>query len=386
MPEEGISKAEVWQRIEKVRAAARARNLKGLVVIARSFYDRPGNIGYLTNHFPPFPSGMFWGPVKGLGHAVLVLPLPGDPILYFDTTVRRDIVAIEDCRNTRNMTDALIQGLQEKGLSEGSVGLVGDDIMPVAMYREITQRLPGLTLEPSDDILTAIRTIKSASELRLMRKACAICDVGYEAAFPVIRDGARETEVCAAGIAGAMNAGADFIRYFRTHSGPYSAWGIRWPQAMDRVMRNGEHLCMDLIGAYWGHQFDVLRTTIVGRKATDAQKRQLETSLAATRAAVAAARPGAKAEDLVRAANTIIEDAGFSKHARPFIGHGIGYETMEGPMLAMGDKTELRPGMVICVEPGINIPDVGGACIEEQIVITDGAPEVLSRFEPRQWE
>jgi Xaa-Pro aminopeptidase len=38
------------------------------------------------------------------------------------------------------------------------------------------------------------------------------------------------------------------------------------------------------------------------------------------------------------------------------------------------------------VEPGINIPDVGGACIEEQIIITDGPPQVLSRFEPRQWE
>jgi Xaa-Pro dipeptidase len=192
--------------------------------------------------------------------------------------------------------------------------------------------------------------------------------------------------VCAAGIAGSMRAGADFIRYLRTHSGPYSAWGIRWPQAMDRVMHNGEMIALDLIGAYWGHQFDVLRSSVVGRKATDAQKKQLETALAATRAAIAAARPGATPADLVKAANSVIEDAGYGKWARPFIGHGIGYETMEPPLLAAGDGTPLRPGMVICVEPGINIPDVGGACIEEEIIITDGEPEVISRFEPRQWE
>ncbi|MGQ0568982.1 MAG: M24 family metallopeptidase, partial [Armatimonadota bacterium] len=104
------------------------------------------------------------------------------------------------------------------------------------------------------------------------------------------------------------------------------------------------------------------------------------------RAAIAAARPGVPAEDLVKAANKVIEDQGYGKYARPFIGHGIGYETMEPPMLAMGDRTPLQPGMALCVEPGINIPEVGGACIEEEIIITDGAPEVISRFEPRQWE
>ncbi|MBI4278568.1 MAG: aminopeptidase P family protein [Armatimonadetes bacterium] len=383
--EEGIGKAEVWQRIECVRAGAKARGFPGLVVIARSFYDRPGNIAYLTNHFPPFPTTQFWGPWQGIGHAVLILPLDGDPILYADVTVRRDLVAIDDCRITRNMTGAVIDGLKEKGLSAGRVGLVGDDIMPVTMYREVTATLPALTLAPADDLVTGMRMIKSPAEQRLMRKACAICDIGYGAAVPAVRDGARETDVCAAGVGASLAAGADYVRYLRTHSGPYSAWSIRWPQAMDRVMRTGEMVCLDLIGAYWGQMFDVLRTTVVGRKATDAQKRQLEAALAATRAAVAASRPGVVAEDLVRVANKVIEDAGFGKYARPFAGHGIGLE-MDGPVIAMGDKTVLRPGMALCLEPGINIPDVGGASIEEQILVTDGDPEVLSKFETRLWE
>ncbi len=383
---DGIPQAEVLNRLSRLKTLARERGLAGLVAVARSFYDRPANVAYLSNHFPPFPTGMFWGEARGLGHAALIIPLDGEPVLFFDTTVRRDLVPIKDCRHARNFSRSISDALREKQLAAARVGLLGDDLMPVAMYREITQALPGLTLEPADDLLTSLRLIKSEREQQLMRRACAICDIGYTATFNAIRDGATEAAVCGAGIGAAMTAGADFIRYLRTHSGPYSAWGIRWPQAMDRVMRNGEMLALDLIGAYWGQQFDVLRSTVVGRKATEAQKKQMETALAATRAAVAAARPGVLAEDLVKAANHVIESQGFGKFARPFIGHGIGYETMEPPLLAMGDRTPLRPGMVICVEPGINIPDVGGACIEEQILITDGAPEVLSRFEPRQWE
>ena len=386
MSADGIPQQEVLGRLERARAAARERGLAGLVSVARSFYDRPANVAYLSNHFPPFPSGMFWGEARGIGHAALVIPLQGDPVLFYDTTIRRDLVPYKDLRFARNFVTAIVDALREKQLDSSRVGLFGDDLMPVRMYREITQALPSLVLEPADDLLTAIRLIKSPRELELLRKAAAICDIGYKATFDAVRDGAKESDVCAAGIAGSMKAGADFVRYLRTHSGPYSAWGIRWPQAMDRVMHDGEMICLDLIGAYWGHQFDVLRSSVVGRKATDAQKRQLETALAATRAAVAAARPGATPEDLVRAANRVIEEAGYAKYARPFIGHGIGYETMEPPLLAPGDRTQLRPGMVICVEPGINIPDVGGACIEEEIVITDGEPEVISRFEPRQWE
>lgn len=385
MAETGIDKSEIWERIERVRAEARRAGWEGLIVIARSFYDRPANIAYLANHFPPFANTMFWGPWQGTGHALLILPLNDQPILFSDTTIRRDMVAIEDCRMTRNLVGGLIEGLSARALTKGRVGLIGDDIMPLAMFRELSTQLPELVLEPADHLLATMRMIKSKAEQRLMRQACAVCDEGYEAAFQTIRDGVSEKEVCAAGTAGALRAGADYVRYLRTHSGPFSAWGIRWPPAMDRVMRTGEHVCLDLIGTYWGMMFDVLRTTIVGRKATDAQKRQLEAALAATRAAIAAARPGVRAEDLVRVANGVIEESGFGKYARPFVGHGIGYE-MDAPVLAIGDVTELRPGMALCIEPGINIPEVGGACVEEQILITDEEPEVLSCFEPRQWE
>ncbi|MGQ0570116.1 MAG: M24 family metallopeptidase [Armatimonadota bacterium] len=397
MPEEGIPKDEILRRIDRVKTAAAQRGLKGLVAIARPFYERPANVAYLSNHFPPFPTGMYWGEMRGMGHSVLVIPLTGDPVLIVDTTFRRDLVPIQDVRHARsksgpktsflpNFAEAIVDVLQEKDLGSARVGLIGDDVMPVRMHRDITGRLPGLVFEPFDEVLGRMRMIKSGAELRLQRHAARVCDTGYEGMLPVIRDGAKETDVCAAGYAATMRAGADFVRYVRTYSGPYSAIGVRWPQATDRRMAGGELLVTDIVGACWGQQFDVNRTFVVGRTPTDEKRRQLDAALDATRAAIAVARPGVPAERLVIAANKVIEERGFGQHARPFIGHGIGYETMEPPLLSMGDTTPLEPGMVLCVEPGIEIPGAEGVRIEEEIIVTDGEPELITRFNPKQWD
>ncbi len=397
MAEEGIPQEEILRRIERVKAAAAERGVSGVVAIARPFYERPANVAYLSNHFPPFPTGMYWGEMRGMGHSVLVIPLAGEPVLIVDTTFRRDLVPVQDVRHARsksgpktsflpNFAEAISDALQEKNLDAARVGLIGDDVMPVRMYRDLTERLPRLVFEPFDEVLGRMRMIKSENELRLHRRAARVCDAGYEGTLPVIRDGAKETDVCAAGYAATMKAGADFVRYVRTYSGPYSAIGVRWPQATDRQMASGELLVTDIVGAYWGQQFDVNRTFVVGRKPTDERRRQLDAALAATRAAIAVARPGVPAQQLVIAANRVIEDRGFGQHVRPFIGHGIGYETMEPPLLYAGDTTPLESGMVLCVEPGIEIPGAEGVRIEEEIIVTNGEPELITRFDPRQWD
>jgi Xaa-Pro aminopeptidase len=395
--DEGIPQEEVLRRLDRVRAAAAERGLAAVVAIARPFYERPANVAYLSNHFPPFPTGMFWGKAQGLGHSSLIVPIEGEPVLLIDTGYRQELVPIRDVRQARStarpvaspfpdFAQAIAEVLREKDLGAGRIGLIGEDVMPVRMHREIMERLPRLVLEPFDEVLARHRMVKSEAELRLHRKAALTCDAGYAGTAPAIYAGATEAEVCAAGLAATMRAGADFVRYVRTYSGPHSAMGSRWPQATARQMALGEIVVLDIVGARWGQQFDVNRTFVVGRRATDQRKRQLDAALAATRAAVAAARSGVPAEALVVAANRVLEERGFGAYARPFVGHGIGYETMEPPHLIPGDLTPLEPGMVLCIEPGIEIPGAEGARIEEEIIVTDGGTEVITQFDPQQWE
>jgi Xaa-Pro aminopeptidase len=277
-----------------------------------------------------------------------------------------------------------VGALRDRGLGTGRLGLVGEDIMPVALHRAILQVQPGLDLVPADDLVRSQRLIKSPDEQALLRHAAGVADAGLRVALGRVGPGARETEVCAAGIAAAMEAGADFVRYLRVHSGPYSAYGSRWPQAMPRTMEPGELVAMDIIGAAAGYQFDVLRSTVVGAP-DDEHRRFLDAVAQAADAAVDAARPGVECAQLVGIANGLLADAGYGQHTRTFIGHGIGLETVEEPYLIPDTTTRLAPGMVLCIEPGLYVSGWGGASIEHEVIITEGRPEVITRAPVRPW-
>lgn len=384
----GISAEEIRGRQELARRRAAAAGLDALIVVGRSFYDRPGDLAYLTNHFPPFPTTVFSEGNRGMGHAILLLPVVGEPVLLTDARKHRpDLVAVDDVRAAGDLGAALIELLRETYLEDADIGLVGDDILPAAIDRQIMSELPGLTLDPAPEIVAEMRAIKSAAELDLLRRAALCADAALMTANAMIRrGGVTEREVCAAAIAAAMRAGADFVRYFRVHSGPWSAYGSRWPQAMNRLIEPGEIVALDAIGAYRGYGFDVNRTTVCGEP--DAETRRLlETTLEATAAAVGQIRPGAVVSAVADAAVEVMHRGRYGDYFGGMLGHGIGLETVELPYLKVGEPTELQPNMVLCVEPGLFIPGVAGAAIEQEVIVhARGPAEIITPTPPNLWE
>lgn len=406
----GIALTEFEQRLARTQAATSARRLAGLLVVGRSFYDRPGNLAYLTNHFPPFPTMADLDDWQGMGHGFLVLPASGDPILIVDgRAYREDLVAVDDVRLDNNLPRAVAGAIREKGLADGTIGLVGEDILPLSMYRSLTERLPDVQWVPASDVVEKQRMLKSPAEQQLLRRAAEVAVIGLRAALDAIGYGVQEREVNAAGTAAAMRAGADFVRYLRVHSGPWSAWGSRWPQASDRKLAKGDLVTLDIIGAVGGYGFDVLRTTIVGWDTLPEQRAMGEAVLRALSAALDRARAGVTVGEMVRAGLAVMEEAGYAEHVSRFLGHGIGLETVEAPLLVPDSHVELQPGMVLCIEPGIFIrgwqhagspfprganetnsqasPRVGAGCsIEEEVIITEDEPEIITHLSRRLWE
>lgn len=382
-----ISRQEVVDRQKRARDLAAAKGYDALLVVGRSFYDRPGDLAYLTNHFPPFPTTVFSDVNRGMGHGFFLLPVEGEAVLLTDPRRHRsDLVAVDDVRPANDLGEAVAGLLRERELQAGRVGLVGDDILPAAFDRYLASELPELRLEPEAEIVAGMRAIKSEAELNLMRRAALCADAALTTAAEMIRaGGVTEREVCAEAIAAAMRAGADFVRYFRVHSGPWSAMGSRWPQAMDRLIQPGEVVALDAIGAYNGYQFDVNRTTVCGEP--DEQTRQLlETTLNATQAAVDAALAGTVVDDIAQAAVDVMQRSPYADYFRGMLGHAIGLETVELPYLQVGDRTELLPSMVLCIEPGLFLPEIAGAAIEQEVVIRpSGPPEVITPTPMRLW-
>jgi Xaa-Pro aminopeptidase len=99
--------------------------------------------------------------------------------------------------------------------------------------------------------------------------------------------------------------------------------------------------------------------------------------------AIQVARPGHTAGDGARAAKDVLNQAGYAGHTSGFAGHGIGLETVAEPLLVPADATPLEAGMVLCIEPAVYIHGWGGCSVEEEIVVADGEPELLTTLSRR---
>jgi Xaa-Pro aminopeptidase len=360
--------------------------LEGIVAVGRSFYDRPGPVAYLTGHFPPFPTAPADGGLYGLGYAFLVMAVGSDPVLIVDgRSFRADLVPMADVRQAADLLAELASVLREKGLARARVGLAGEDLFPLGFFRRLSAELPDLVLVGFDDILDAFRWRKDPIEIELLRQASHVACQGLAAALEACKEGTTEAQVAAAGIAAAMEAGADFVRYLRVHSGPWSAWGSRWPQATDRPLGRGDIVTLDIIGAFQGYGFDVLRTTCVGQP-DERQRLLLEAIDASTEAALKAIAPGVSVQEVYAALRGPIENAGFAQFLSSFFGHSIGIETVERPVLTASSTACLEEGMVLCIEPGVYIPGWGGASIEQEVVVTAHGCELLTKCPTRLWQ
>lgn len=143
---------------------------------------------------------------------------------------------------------------------------------------------------------------------------------------------------------------------------------------------------VDMGGNFTGYMTDMTRVFSVG-KLTDRAYKAHDTALEIQRRIEQTAAPGVPAADLYNLAVRIAADAGLSdyfmghRQQAGFIGHGIGIEINEAPVLAPRSKEALVPGMVFALEPKFVIPSVGAVGIENSFLVTDNGVEKLTHCE-----
>jgi Xaa-Pro aminopeptidase len=241
----------------------------------------------------------------------------------------------------------------------------------------IELKAPKIELVPVDDVMVNLRKVKDAAEVQIIRDAISVAEEAYLAVRKQIKIG--QTENYLAGLMafemrcrGASDSSFPVI----IGAGPGSSLPHYRPG--DVKVRQDEPLLIDWGARFKGYCSDLTRTLLLGRVSPEIKK-AYNIVLEAQLAAIAFLRPGVTTGQADRVARDVIDKAGFAENFGHGLGHGIGRDIHELPtMRKTGGDEELRPGMIVTVEPGVYLPGVGGVRIEDDVLITPGGHEVLS--------
>lgn len=339
----------------------------------------------------------------------LVLPAEGEPTLLVKRDAERareesPLPQVEEIGSMRDLP-ARVEGL---GLS-GNVGVGMElDVLPVALFRRYESLFPEASFSDCSGIIRAVRAVKSPFEVSILRRAASLANRVVLGLRDVVREGMSEVEV-AGGLEGmARSYGASGVIRFRgfnqemvfahVMAGPEAAL----PSFLDtplggrgmtpgvaqgpgeRVIGRDEPIVVDFVGPVDGYLVDQTRVFFLGRL-PDKMIRAYEACRGAQSIISQGMRPGVPAREVYDAVVEYMGTRGYGDNFMgyghrqvPFVGHGVGVELDELPVIAKGVDRPLEAGNVIACEPKVVFPGEGVVGIENTWLITDGDAERLT--------
>jgi Xaa-Pro aminopeptidase len=311
-------------------------------------------------------------------NAALLLPADGAAVLATDSryagTAERDSSDV----------DLLIERFVEPALIRRALAMAlrtvafEDQEMTVQRHRDLAAIRadgPGEPAEPAlvplGDAIDALRLVKDEDEIELLARACSITSDAFAAMLDRLRPGVTEREYAVALERAMIDLGAEALAFDTiVASGPNGAIPHHVPGS--RPFEAGDLVTVDCGARFGGYHADMTRTVAIGEPAS--WQREIYQIVAEAQAAgVAAAVPGADVEDVDAVARDMIEAAGHGQHFAHGLGHGVGLEVHEAPIIGYGRTGTLLDRVPITIEPGIYLPGRGGVRIEDTLVVRAGA-------------
>jgi len=287
--------------------------------------------------------------------------------------------------------------VNDMGLS-GQVAADDDGYPWILGYRgPRLSELTGVTVIPVRAFVEDQMAIKSPAELALLRESIRWANLAHMLLQRYTRLGVTETEVQQRASNEATLAMLDAIGPIYRAQDPFlegASAGYRGqigrnaaiPHALanNMVFQEGDVLVTGATAPVWGYVSELERTMIIG-KPSDEQKRYFDHMVALQDTAFEAMRPGRLCSDVDKAVRGYFEKHDLTGCWKHHTGHAIGLRYHEGPFLDRGDATELKPGMVFTVEPGLYVEGLGGFRHSDTVVITEEGVELMTYY-PRDLE
>jgi len=333
----------------------------------------------------------------------LYLPLHSPAIVFFK---RPNNLTGEHCIAIRK-PEEILDHLKELGLPLPSKLMLEGDELSYTEYNRLANIFPDTEIVNGTPLIRQARSIKTPVEVEMMRRSAQAHSRAYQQIPSVYRPGMTDLEFSIEierlmrleGCLGIFRVFGRSMEIFMgsvlagdnaDHPSPYDfALGGEGldpalPSGLNKtVLTEGMSVMVDLGGNFSGYMGDMSRVFSIG-KLSDQAYAAHQVCLDIQEKIASIAKPGVICEDLYNTALEIATKAGFadnfmgtSQQAK-FIGHGIGLEINEAPVLAPRMKQELEPGMVIALEPKIVLPGVGPLGIENSWAVTSEGFEKLT--------
>lgn len=361
--------SEFAHRLERAQRAMAADNLDALFITTEAEF----------RYFSGFRT-LFWQ--SATRPWFLIVPATGKPIAVIPeigAALMRS-TWIDDVRawsapdatddGVKLLTDAC-SGFSEIGMSMSRASALR---MPLNDFRRVQDALPNVGWHDCSRLLRDLRMIKSEAEINKIRAICAIAASAFDRGPALFFEGQALDEAFRSFKIELLRQGAEEVPYLVGGAGPDGYADVISPPSA-RPLKRGDVLMLDAGATRHGYFCDFDRNFAIGH-ASDAARSAHDTLWRATEAGLGAARPGATCADVYQAMARVIGQADGNVGR---LGHALGSELTEEPSLIGWDETVLEAGMVMTLEPSMVVQGDAIMVHEENIVVRDGSPELLTR-------
>ncbi|KRC63919.1 X-Pro dipeptidase [Aeromicrobium sp. Root236] len=340
-------------RRERLVAELAGRGLDGIVVTTLV------NVRYLTG---------FTG-----SNGALVVPREGDAVFLTDGRYR-DQADAELPDVTHQIGRDLLGGAVEH--IAGGSWAVETHTLSVDSHRRLSELAPGTALVPAERVVESLREVKDDVEVDALRRACDISTRALDSLLQGPLAGRTERAVARDLENRMLDLGAEAIA-FETILAAGENSAIPHHSPTDRLLGDGDLVKIDFGARVDGYHADCTRTFVLGR--ADDWQREIHAAVRESQAAgLETLREGVAVADSYAAATASLEAAGWLHAFTTGLGHGVGLEIHEDPFIGASHTGKLASRTVLTMEPGIYVPGRGGVRIEDTVLVTTGAPEVLT--------
>jgi len=233
------------------------------------------------------------------------------------------------------------------------------------LYKQLKKNLAGskVKLVETKGLFGELRSVKDEEELRILRKAQSITDAAFLDVLPLLKPGASELEIASRLEFALRERGAESASFpVIVASGPHSAFPHARPTK--RRLKKGDLVVLDFGARYQDYSADMTRTVVIG-KASKKQRAVYEAVLVAHTKAKIGIKAGITGKQAYELAQAELKLAGLNEAFTHALGHGLGINIHELPLLSPKNEQPLVAGNVVTVEPGVYLPGFGGVRIED---------------------